>query len=79
MSTIKEILDLLSFTNSFYLVTIITCLSMIYVHTKNKVFQIMVETLGMKVSLVEFKARFLTFALLYSIVYGITYLITIFG
>lgn len=79
MSTIKEILDLLSFTNSLYLVTIITCLSMIYVHTKNKVFQIMVETLGMKVSLVEFKARFLTFALLYSIVYGIIYLITIFG
>jgi hypothetical protein len=79
MSTIKEILDLLSFTNSLYLVTIITCLSMIYVHTKNKVFQIMVETLGMKVSVVEFKARFLTFTLLYSIVYGIIYLITIFG
>jgi hypothetical protein len=52
---------------------------MIYVHTKNKIFQIMVEQLGIKVSLIEFKARFLTFALLYSIVYGITYLVTIFG
>jgi hypothetical protein len=79
MSTIKEILDLLSFTNSLYLVSIITCLSMIYVHTKNKIFQIMVEQLGIKISLIEFKARFLTFALLYSIVYGIAYLITIFG
>jgi hypothetical protein len=79
MSTIKEVLDLLSFTNSLYLVSIITCLSMIYVHTKNKIFQIMVEQLGIKVSLIEFKARFLTFALLYSIVYGIAYLITIFG
>jgi hypothetical protein len=79
MSTIKEVLDLLSFTNSLYLVSIITCLSMIYVHTKNKIFQIMVEQLGIKVSLIEFKARFLTFALLYSIIYGIAYLITIFG
>jgi hypothetical protein len=79
MSTIKEILDLLSFTNSFYLVTIITCLSMVYAHTKNKVFQLLVEHLGIKVSLIEFKARFLTFALLYIIVYGIIYLITIFG
>jgi len=79
MSTIKEILDLLSFTNSLYLVSIITCLSMIYVHTKNKIFQIMVEQLGIKISLIEFKARFLTFALLYSIVYGIAYLVTIFG
>jgi len=79
MSIIKEVLDVLSFTNSLYLVTIITCLSMIYVHTKNKIFQIMVEQLGIKVSLIEFKARFLTFALLYSIVYGITYLVTIFG
>ena len=79
MSTIKEILDLLSFTNSLYLVTIITCLNMIYVHTKNTIFQLLVEHLGIKVSLIEFKARFLTFALLYSIVYGIAYLVTIFG
>jgi len=79
MSTIKEVLDVLSFTNSLYLVTIITCLSMIYVHTKNKIFQIMVEQLGIKVSLIEFKARFITFALLYSIVYGIAYLVTIFS
>lgn len=79
MSTIKEVLDFLSFTNSLYLVSIITCLNMIYVHTKNTIFQIMVECIGIKVSLIEFKARFLTFALLYSIVYGIAYLITIFG
>jgi len=79
MSTIKEVLDFLSFTNSLYLISIITCLNMIYVHTKNTIFQIMVECFGIKVSLIEFKARFLTFALLYSIVYGIAYLVTIFG
>jgi hypothetical protein len=79
MSTIKEVLDLLSFTNSLYLVTIITCLSMVYTHTKNTVFQLLVEHLGIKVSLIEFKARFLTFTLLYSIVYGIVYLVTIFS
>ena len=79
MSTIKEVLDFLSFTNSLYLISIITCLNMIYVHTKNTIFQILIECIGIKVVLIEIKARFLTFALLYSIVYGIAYLVTIFG
>jgi hypothetical protein len=79
MDTVKNILDFLGFKNSIYLVLIITCLNMIYVHTKNTIFQILVDTLGWKVSVIEFKARFLTFALLYSIVYGVTYLITIFN
>ena len=79
MSTIKEVLDFLNFTNSLYLISIITCLNMIYVHTKNTIFQILVECIGIKVVLIEIKARFLTFALLYSIVYGIAYLVTIFG
>jgi hypothetical protein len=79
MNTVKNILDFLSFENSIYLVLVVTCLNMIYVHFKNTVFQILVDALGWKVSIIEFKARFLTFALLYSIVYGITYLITIFN
>lgn len=79
MNTVKNILDFLSFENSIYLVLVVTCLSMTYVHLKNTVFQILVDTLGWKVSVIEFKARFLTFALLYSIVYGITYLIAIFN
>jgi hypothetical protein len=79
MDTVKNILDLLNFTNSLYLVLVITCLSMTYAHLKNTVFQILVDTLGWKVSVIEFKARFLTFGLLYSIAYGITYLITIFN
>lgn len=79
MNTVKNILDFLSFENSIYLVLVVTCLSMTYAHLKNAVFQILVDTLGWKVSVIEFKARFLTFALLYGIVYGITYLITIFN
>jgi hypothetical protein len=79
MNTVKNILDFLSFENSIYLVLAVTCLSMIYAHLKNTVFQILVNTLGWKVSIIEFKARFLTFTLLYSIVYGITYLITVFN
>jgi len=79
MDTVKNILDFLGFENSIYLVLIITCLNMIYVHTKNTIFQILVDTLGWKVSVIEFKARFLAFALLYSIAYGITYLVTIFN
>jgi hypothetical protein len=79
MNIIKEILDLLGFVNSLYLISIITCLSMVYSHIKNEIFRIMVEHLGIKVSLIEFKARFITFTLLYGIVYGIIYLITIFN
>ena len=79
MNTVKNILDFLSFENSIYLVLAVTCLSMVYAHLKNAVFQVLVDTLGWKVSIIEFKARFLTFVLLYSIVYGITYLIAIFN
>jgi hypothetical protein len=79
MNTVKNILDFLNFENSIYLVLIVTCLNMVYVHLKNTLFQILVDVLGWKVSVIEFKARFLTFALLYSIAYGITYLITIFN
>ncbi len=79
METVRNILEFLDFKNSLILVTIVTCLNMVYIHTKNLVFQLMVQTLGIKASLIEFKARFLTFALLYSVIYGVIYLITIFA
>lgn len=79
MDTVKNILDFLGFENSIYLVLVITCLSMIYAHLKNAVFQILVDTLGWKASIIEFKARFLTFGLMYGVLYGITYLITVFN
>lgn len=79
MDTVKNILDFLGFENSIYLVLVITCLSMVYAHLKNAVFQILVDALGWKVSVIEFKARFLTFGLMYGVLYGIVYLITIFN
>ena len=79
MDTVKNILDFLGFENSIYLVLVITCLSMVYAHLKNAVFQILVDAVGWKVSVIEFKARFLTFGLMYGVLYGIVYLITIFN
>ena len=79
MDTVKNILDFLGFENSIYLVLVITCLSMVYAHLKSAVFQILVDALGWKVSVIEFKARFLTFGLMYGVLYGIVYLITVFN